>query len=215
MEFVVAAGVIVLLASLLLPAGFLSGRRVKELHCVRNLKGLSVASALYGTDHNGKWPPNEVSPDGNNRVFSEALLPYLGPVPRRPASDFMESPFICPLDRPERPDTNWVYRGVYAPLRYGLSYAQNASLQVATPLSRAGERRQLVEQPSQLMLYIDFTDHYMADHLKLQDNARKAKLKQRHGGHLNVAYADGSVRSIPMASIPSTAPSPFWQGRNP
>ena len=208
------------LFTLLFPAVRNAASKAKETQCLSNLRQISIASAAYSAEYRGEWPPNY----GANSIFVHSLIPYLDEVPSRPAADFYRSPFICPTARSEAVDGLYMYKGVYTPARYtipgsnrtiwyGLSYGQNVyaskEAQMYAVRNRASEF-----QSSQMMLYMDMEAHYTVAVGLL--NAAQAPMEKRHLGRLNVAYADGAVRSLKFSDIPRNTnqmPNLFWQGR--
>lgn len=224
LELLISIGIAALLIVLLFVAGKAVVQNSRNVGCVLNLRQISLASLAYSADHDGAWPPNEVNPtdSSKNKVFTEFLAAYLDPYPRRPGANFRNSPLVCPADRADISESNFIYKGVYTPLgkyAYGLSYAQNQSLFSTGSASGAGLRRQAVKQPAHLVLYMDFLTHFEMNASRLnvtvdQGKTRMDFLKDRHGGKfVNAAFADGSVRQVELDTIPTTNPSLFWQGR--
>lgn len=224
LELLIAIGIATLLIVLLFTAGKTIVQNSRNVGCVSNLRQISVASLTYSADHDGAWPRNLVHPTdpSQNEVFTEFLLPYLEPYPRRPGTNFRNSPLVCPANRDDIPESNFIYKGVYTPFgkyAYGLSYAQNQSLLHTGSASGAGLRRQAVKQPAHLVLYMDFLTHFEMNASRLNVTVDKGRtrmdfLKDRHGGKfVNAAFADGSVRPVELDAIPTTSPSLFWQGR--
>lgn len=218
-EILAVVGILGVLAMLLLPTVRTAMSSAGGTKCISNLRQIGVASAAYSADHAGAWPPNQAG----GPVFANALIPYLGGVPGKNQGDFLQSPLICPNSRTDLPDSNYRYRGIYTPSsdsnapekgKYGLSYGLNAYV---SGTSESTQVRNLlaVEKPSQMMLYMDIEEHYMATVGGLGLDERKQRLLQRHDGRINVVYADGSVRTLLFDDIPP-ANSPvrvFWSGR--
>lgn len=216
-ELVVAIGIVAVLSMILFGVGQRARKQGNQVVCVTNLKQISVASAAYGSDHQGQWPENGVNaPSTTNEIFLESLLPYFQRIPKRSDSDFFKSPFICPGDRVDTPDNQYFYKGVYLARSRGLSYGQNGNLHDTTAKRSVGLTRGSVRYPAQLVLYMDFPAHYVMSDARLREAGkdRLARLKERHGSRANAAFADGSVRPVVIDEIPSEVPSLFWQGRD-
>ncbi|HWL54306.1 MAG TPA: prepilin-type N-terminal cleavage/methylation domain-containing protein [Chthoniobacteraceae bacterium] len=215
-ELVVVIGIVAFLSMILFGIGQSVRQRTSAATCVSNLKQISIASAAYSVDHQGLWPPNDVVSNGTNLVFIDSLLPYFQRIPLKNDSDFLNSPFICPADRGDIPDSQYYYKGVYLVRSRGLSYAQNGNLFDLSAKRRVGTTRSAVQHLADLVLYMDFTTHYVLSDARLREAGkdRVARLQARHGGTLNAAFADGSVRPVLMDDIPSEVPSRFWQGRD-
>ena len=141
-------------------------------------------------------------------------------------ADFRSSPLICPAIPNEGEDSTYIYQGIYTPatytyenpsrtVRYGLGYAQNIYA-VGGGGSYSVKNRLVVANPSRFMLYMDFSGHYVTSSNSL--NTGEEALKKRHNGKLNIAFADGSVRSILYEDIPPQFPrsgpgaAAFWYG---
>jgi len=181
--------------------------------CLHNLRTLSVVSLNYSNDHNGVFPPNHTG----GPIYSNALVPaYLYPIPGTGTWGFKKSPLVCPA---QNSGSSTDHKGVYTPtsykdpatgktIKYGLSYAQNA------PKDNLTYRWQ-VEQPSKMALYFELEGHYVTSISRLTDKDARAALSRRHAGNVNVAFVDGSVRSVPLDEIPTTSTSKkvFWVGK--
>jgi len=203
-EILVVVAVVVILAGLAFPAVTSLLKGGHQARCVGNLKQISAASAAYAGDHAGDFPPN-----AKGTGFAKDLEPYLGPYPRRPGAGFRQSPLVCPAQANGLPDGRNSYRGIYTINNHGLSYAQN--LYVTTPRVK---RRASIRHPSRLMLYMDFENQYQAQASEMRKFRRWETLADRHGGKVNVAFADGSVAVVRMEEIPlEGGPSLFWEDR--
>lgn len=220
LEVLAVVAVVVILASLLVPAAGKLIARANGAKCMGNLKTISAASAIYSGDHNGDWPPCA----STGPIFANSLIPYLGTIPRVNSANFMNSPLICPGGKTDHPEGNYRHQGIYTAtyndpdtgtsFKYGLSYAQNVYAP-GNSASASVPKRLAAERPSEMMLYMDMDAHHIVSlgGLALQD--RRHWLLQRHNGKLNVAFADGSVKALTFDDIP-TSNSPirlFWSGR--
>ncbi len=187
------------------------------MQCLSNLRQLSVAAASYSSDHQNQWPPSATG----ERVFSNALLAYTGLPPGRGSGDFMKSPFVCPAAKADIPNSAYAFQGIYTPtsypdpatgrqISYGLSYAQN----VYAPSANVPMRSSVV-YPAQMMLYLDFQSHYVSAIGSWVEPANRKRLEARHGGEINAAFVDGSVRPLKYSEVPLITPTyqRFWVGR--
>ncbi len=223
LEILLAIAVIAALASLLFSATRSVIGKANESKCMANLKTISVASAAYSAEHQGKWPPSQTG----GPVYSNALIPYLGEVYGRGHPAFMKSPFICPNSRQDLPEGTYRHLGVYTPTsytwpggtkqanRYGLTYAQN----VFAPGSGnvyAMPTRAAVERPGRAMLYMEYDAHYVVNQAMVAREETGEALALRHDGRINVAFVDGSVRTMTYTAIlneNNATLNPFWHGK--
>jgi prepilin-type processing-associated H-X9-DG protein len=218
-ELLAVIGVIGLLAMMIIPATRVLMATANASKCASNLRQVSSAATAYAADHNGEWPPNQAG----GAIFATSLIPYLGGVPGRNEANFMNSPLICPGARTDAPEGKYRFRGVYTPTSdpdapekgfFGLSYAQNTYV-TGTAASTGVKNILSAERPSKMMTYLDMDGHYVASTGGLVVEDRKRWVLQRHGGRINVAFADGSVRPMQFDDIPlSNSPvKVFWSGR--
>lgn len=223
-ELLAVIGILAALAALLFPMGMRMMDRMNETKCASNLRQIGLASALYSGDHSGAWPPNRQGP---NAYFSDYLIPYLGRYPGTKEPDFLKSPLICPSGRTDKPNSTYIYKGVYTVSngenhgrdpstgKYGMSYAQNAFAAIGSNPTYGVTSRLAVEKSSEMMLYMEMHAHWQAT-INGRNNADYMELvKKRHNGKVNVSYVDGSLRTIFYDDIP-TAVNPlkyFWSGR--
>jgi hypothetical protein len=111
-------------------------------------------------------------------VFANSLVPFLGDSPRRTGATsgrFRQSPLVCPGDRFGGANSSYQFHGVYTTgsTGFGLSYAQNSNLD---------GRRASIANPSKVMAYMDFEDHYLANFLLMNRVERLQNLRGRHRG---------------------------------
>ena len=220
-EILAIVAILAVLVALLMPSLKSVHKKAAMMRCVSNLRQISAASATYSNDHNGDWPPSAVG-----TVFSNYLIPYLGKI-LGIGENYMNSPLVCPLAKVDAPDTQWMFRGIYTPstytdpvtnkpVKYGLSYAQNAYCPGTGGNSNSVLNRLSVHEPSKMMLYMEFFGHYLAAIAGVNNEESWQKLESRHNKNVNVAFADGSVRAITREEVPKTVaemPNDFWQGR--
>lgn len=220
-EVLASVAILAVLIALLMPFLKSAQKKASIMRCVSNLRQISTASAAYSSDHNGDWPPSAVG-----TVFSNFLIPYLGKIPGI-NENYMNSPLVCPLAKEDTPDSPWMFRGIYTPssyldpvtnkaVRYGLSYAQNVYCTSNPGNSNSVPNRLSAHEPSKMMLYMEFSGHYLATIAGVNNDASWQKLESRHNKIVNAAYADGSVRAITREEVPKTVaemPNHFWQGR--
>ncbi len=99
-ELLVVLAVIVLLASLLLPALARAKRKAHNITCISQLKQLGIASRLYAEDNGTRLPAAELLPSNPSNPsqplprISDLLAPYAG----KAGATSLSSIFKCPDD---------------------------------------------------------------------------------------------------------------------
>jgi len=225
-EILVVLGILVILAAIAFPLAKRTIDSGNQTKCISNLRQISVASASYSADNAGQWPRNSTG----KSVYITDIIPYFGQIPHTKTGNFKQSPLFCPATTPQsdRRDGTYNFSGFYVlpyknPITqetgsYALSYAQNTYAQESTIIPR----RISVENPSKMMLYMDYSDHYLVSLGGVKAANRRETLMNRHAGKVNVAYVDGSLGSISYDDIPTegdpaasrpNASSMFWTGR--
>lgn len=223
LEFLVVICVVAVLVSLTLVTTRGVQGKLAASRCAENLRTISLASALYSTEHHGAWP---LSSTGVH-IFSNSLMPYLGEVHGRGHPSFLKSTLICPNGPQDIPDEAYRHRGIYNPAtyvspdgsrtitRYGLTYAQNA-FAPGSGNSYAIPSRVAATAPARTMLYIEHDGHYVVNSsMLLREEVRQA-LKKRHEGRIHVAFVDGSVRAMVYEEVLREGEATmnfFWHGK--
>lgn len=220
LELFAAVGIVAILIALIFPTAksYISVARMSG--CTSNLRQIGGAGLKYMADNNGAWPPNS-----SGVPFCFEIQPYLAEkLPTRLNGNFRNSPFVCPSDRYGGPDGSFHYQKVYVPggsKGYGVSYAQNAFLHNKLESTSVGSNPAAVENLSKLAFYMDFEETYLGQPAVLlkasTDPAFRCLdlLEMRHHGKLNVFFADGSLRQVPLGKVSQNGdyPRQFWQGR--
>jgi len=233
LELMVAAGIIALLAGLLLPALSQTRERGQTLVCLNNLRQLTLAWHLYADDHEGRLPHNfgvadttktiengtflnwvnnvmswELDSNNTNQVglTRGGLGPYLGGAALRL--------YRCPADRALstlQRNAGWAGR-----VR---SVSMNAMVGEAGEFTRQGRNannpayRQFfklsdIPQPSQIFALIDehpdsINDGYFLN--RLADEEWLDLPASNHGRAANLSFADGHMATRTWIH-PSTRP---------
>lgn len=201
-EILVAVAVIALLAALVI--AFVPGalERARSARCSGNLRSIGVAAHLFAADHDGMLPGVLFTPAGPGRELNRhggqqwdvQIMPYLGVATSAEPAE-VQTPLFCPAS---------VVNTAVAMNRQ-LSYAWNSRLVEADPFN--SRRLANLEQPSTVLMVIDnkmlgdqpdrnqvtFNAYGNTIYINNNQNQLRRVPYERHGGHANVLFADGSV----------------------
>ena len=146
-ELLVVIAIIAILASLLLPALAKSKAKAKLIEDVNNVRQISVALRLYGNDHDGKFPWQELETEGGSLVAAlhgpfDPVLSAHAPVKAtygewinhfRAASNELVTPkiLVSPVDKERVVATDWVNIAGYD----NVSYFVGLTAQESNPLT--------------------------------------------------------------------------------
>lgn len=216
-ELLVAIAIITVLASLLLPALSRAKGAARRTACANNLRQLRLATAIYTTESEGKFPARN--------------LPNYWPSQLQPEYSDLKV-LVCPSDiQTNYPASATNHVGDLAPRSYLMNGFQDLFLQEGisppkgAPFPQVSETR--IRQPSQTVLFAEKQAGSAAFYLLLDPDASTyldALEESRHGpgerrsgpaGCANYAMADGSLRSLRFGL--SLCPENLWavteQGR--
>jgi len=204
-EILVVLAIVALLTILLFPTINRLARESQKMHCLSNLRSIGGALHLFAGEHNG-WFPEQNTTGENNRgkglQWDAKILPYID-FPTLPNGELdlasnRKTVLFCPASKPH-PDQPGVR---------SLSYGYNRWVARNVEGSR---HLGSIQNPSRLILAADTewipgsNESYLI--LQGQNNAiwiqpnsagpNERLAYDRHGGLINVLFADGSVSSRP------------------
>jgi prepilin-type N-terminal cleavage/methylation domain-containing protein/prepilin-type processing-associated H-X9-DG protein len=202
-ELLVVVAIIAVLAAMLLPALNHARDAAKTMHCINNLKHITIAAFLYASDNND-WLPDTCPDPPGYVTWMEALSVYLKvgpaqqPIPRTGA--IYSHPLFCPATSGNPYTADYAYSGS-GNNGYGTDYAMNTLASGGSRLNyRVTHRLGGYPQPSMSALFADaetwdgwigFWPYY--------------RISPRHKDRTraNVACIDGHVESLKV-------PWPTW-----
>lgn len=201
LELLVVLSVIMILASLLLPALRTAKEKSSEIHCLGNIKQIFVAAASYCVD-------SQISQMGSaywHPGYWCGRLDADGYVPKR-ATDTYGNPlkgiFVC--NKETRTSTNplWVYgwRGTH----YGLNWFLGRADGVTTNDGIRWGPKERISQPSKTMYFADTTwkfDAYCFYDPDYRDTAIPTYF--RHNNKMNFVFIDGHGQSGSYKQVPN------------
>lgn len=206
-EVVVALGVILVIAALLLASVQTASFEATSARCMGNLRTIAVLFQSYQADHQMSYPFSVMrpTPTSPNYFWAEALVEHSG-------QSNVLSAFICPAVKNINPD---LARGVggyayvsYAINRYGVSPAQGDSYIPA--------RKTTMQDASQVLLLLDFDtpgQPYDGWYTATRQGARNEwqTLLKRHQS-INGLFCDGHVQRLEYERDTGGADSAFpWK----
>lgn len=199
-ELLVVVGIILLLASLLLPLSNLFRERALEAKCAGNLRAIGAAWGSYVADQNGKLPP-AVSGQGPwyEDYWTKSLAPYLGFPKVLPGHGdaFVNTVAFCPGNTGKK-----YHRKEYSALSYipnglvgGVFNASGELLprltQWPNSLSHVATTIGSISHPSRTLLYASAKQEMLRTFLDASNPAPYMATHFRGGG--NILFADGHV----------------------
>jgi len=221
-ELLVVIAIIAILAAILFPVFASARESARKTSCLSNLKQLGVATMTYTTDYDETFPEvfHAVSGSGMEHGMSEIELYY-------PYIKSMAVLFCPSASATDDYNTGWGYAWPpttasylnfpqWSNFHHGLNYGYNwgplqdpggglLSTKIFTgtsaPNYNAGIKMASIVSPASLFVYCDTYDTWpntmAADCLLNTYFGVHQNSALRHGGHFNVAFADGHAKNMP------------------
>ncbi len=231
-ELLVVIAIIGILAAMLLPALGKARERGRAALCVSNMRQVFLALRLYMDDQNGYLPEASNGDSGTSAVeWTKTLGPYLGHSTNVTASGATASAsaaFVCPTaSYPCCQNQNLSF--TYACTGAMLGLENGAGLTATQPRMEL----QITTNPSETPLFVEGKQYLSNPSCESNIQWGNAKddlgknpsactyLDFRHSGSMNIAYLDGSVRSVTFSQAQQaflvTQPDgeQLWEGREP
>lgn len=183
-ELLVVIAIISILASLLLPAVVRAKQAAHKIKCISQLKQVALALQMYADEHEGEYPPRQMSP--NNWMFT--LKPYY--------LDSGENILQCPSDRFFLKRSylingwNDYFEAVLSPA----DYQTYTSWNWPRGMPEAG-----IRDPSETITFgekASDSGHVHMDFHQGNGNDLEELEHKRHVRGSNFSFADGSVRFL-------------------
>jgi prepilin-type processing-associated H-X9-DG protein len=199
-ELLVVLAVLMILASLLLPALKKAREKTYGAICSNNLKNLHVAEIAYVNDANGYFTPTYPGRDENDYwafYWTNLLFPYLGGNGTscqefRSKVDPENSVYFCPMQRPN--DTKKGGSTNDYP-----SYGLNVSFGGRDKTVPEAGKLVCVRRPSEVVMFTDVQYSSTKPNLGYR-NLTGAYFSSRHpktaNGFCNIAWTDGHVNKV-------------------
>jgi len=219
LEMLAALAILVILGAILVPAVQTMRSASDNAKCIGNLRAIGGALHAYILDHNGEYPPGRLRPVGERRYPSEALSNYISCLSSGVTERREVGPWFCPSDR-ERPMS--LSARSYAPhSRLG---AEDRTPDNAAPAwqpwwskpsaaARSGQLIYLIDHnlqriPLSTSGYFSEKSWPLPTGSTLPPPAPGSETSmvdfQRHHGHANALFVDGSVRSLTFEDLKET-----------
>lgn len=202
-ELICGIAVIIVLASILIPALGNARQRGDSAQCIANLRQLHSGHMLWANDNANilpysYTPAGEGTPAANATYVNEMkrFSSYISEGSKRPGVDAntsgYSSPHMCPADGERNPPV-----GPYNIGYFGFSYGINGRLVSSNQNVAANWKT-----PSETFFYADATTTI------IPGNATYAsRYAGRHAGKGNLIFLDGHVETLSVDELPSPVPS--------
>ena len=184
-ELLVVIAVLVLAASLLLPALQRARERAKRISCTCNLKQIGLSFRTWTVDHYGQYPMQTPLTNGGLMEITSTAPAYVYfPV----MSNELSTPkiLVCPADKSRRPATNFGVGFSNTNLSYFVGLGAN---ETSPQMFLSGDRN----LTNGLPIRNGFLD--------LVTNIPVGWTHELHGGQGNIGLADGRVQQFSMSSL--------------
>lgn len=210
-ELVVIAGILAILAVLLLSTLKGGMKTARTALCASNQRQLVQLFNVYAQEHNGSFPQVYRIGSSGHWYYNADILALLNTTSADMWAGRSEL-YLCPSD------TNGCRKiSIDGKTRF-LSYAANINLgageadpDAASPFHQAIKTPRLAA-PSKLIMLCDADDFFF-----VPSDAGKSAMSYRHRGGLNVAFADGHVEwhKNPVATNAEADPQLWWPDGTP
>jgi len=139
-ELLVVLAIIMILASMLLPALNKARDKARTISCVNNLKQIGGGMFMYANDNDDTLPI--LWSADTSIIWRTTIKPYLG---MKTDSDVFPACYICPAEKPDSATIGCCYSMGEGTRR---SYVTGSGLYAGTKISR-------IRKPSEIMLNVD------------------------------------------------------------
>lgn len=211
-ELLAVVAIIAILAALLLPAANSMIQKGREAKCVANLRQIGAGLASFAASYDGNLPLGTAQNDTQilNRGDITGATTGVGWArclqAHMVASDSINANrwatvFMCPSARDTSGYTkaNSANTGGYG-LNTGLAN-QNTGTPIGTPVGYSIKTLK-IQRPSATLLAADWPGPTLPPMTPSSNFKTQAeRLSKRHGGRLNVLYADGHVGSMSISDL--------------
>jgi len=225
-ELLMVVAIIAILSAILIPAVAKVRQSAGNAKCTANLRSLAQATLLYANGHQSLAPVaggrgallpnhNQIRPDYTHPPATEAVASY---ILDRPANldvvsqndnETQVSVCFCPHGD-QTLDAAGEVENTTASRRYGFIGLSSIAGESPAKIRRTfgdGEEGNYIRipnlpSPSLTFMWMDWPS---ASVTHKQVEAHLDRVKERHGGMVNVAYFDGSVTSWTLEDLKATA----------
>lgn len=215
-ELLVVIAVIAILAALLLPALKSAKDAAKTAQCMNNQKQLLVAALLWTDEHDGKLCPyRQTDPPCTTTgltLWFFLLQPYAG------GNNAITSLVSCPAEDPNNPNIIHAYGANFS---IGVSHYYLAGWEDGFGGNKQSLNLKQIQYPSKTPFFGDSIGPQQSTGIAYQGGTLDyPQQAMRHRKRANLAFLDGSVRTLSNAEIPTgISDYPgfciFWTGAYP
>ncbi len=204
-ELLVVIAIIAILAAMLLPALSRAKECGKSVHCLNQLRQISLGTRLYAEENDDQFPRSQHSAFANKQLpWERAVAPFLGLTGGTTAwTNLLQSIYHCPNDK--QPDH----------LSYGLNYYLEVGDEDDYPgKPQTWRKLSQIVKPSSTVLYAEVdvaADHVMpALSWQTVADAENEVASKRHRQKSNYAFVDGHAELLLIARTFDPPQTDLW-----
>jgi prepilin-type N-terminal cleavage/methylation domain-containing protein/prepilin-type processing-associated H-X9-DG protein len=216
-ELLVVVAIIAVLAALLLPALKAAKDSAKASKCMNNERQLLLASLLWAEEHDGKLCPYRTTDPpctntGGIALWFFLLQPYAG------GNNAMTALVACPSEDPNNPNIIHAYGADFS---IGVSHYYLAGWEDGFGGNRLSLNLKQIRYPERTPFFGDSYGPMQSTAIFYQGGTLDyPQAAMRHRKRANLAFLDGSVRTLSNAEIPTGLTDYpgfciFWTGAYP
>ncbi|MGI5818575.1 MAG: DUF1559 domain-containing protein [Armatimonadota bacterium] len=214
-ELLVVIAIIAILAAILFPVFARAREKARQSSCMSNLKQIGLAHMMYAQDYDERLAPYEVAHGSTYRRASatyDTIHPYINnqDVYICPSEEFTwNGHSSAPYTRGEFPAGRGVFRQTMVASYSVVRDMSGVDRVSPAPFPGSGRKLAQFERPAETIIVFETRTGYVGNKAgvgfydddtprPMDASGNVGVMRYRHNLQMNVAYADGHVKSIPQ-----------------